>query len=153
MIAASLCLTLWDSRTDVKQTRRLIYKLMFYAVNQFVLVTVFFIVQMILVLAIPQNRGFLLMDLVVVHLKTNSVLATINARTHLRRMNDLSVITNSDVPSSSRVGTLSTPRFVVGSVQPVDSLPPLNPVASFGSDSRSSDKESGVNVQKETYVV
>jgi len=85
--------------------------------------------------------------------KTNSVLATINARTHLRRMNELSVITNSDVPSSSRVETLSTPRFVVGSVQPIDSLPPLNPVASFGSDSRSSDKESGVNVQKETYVV
>ncbi|KAK7449267.1 hypothetical protein VKT23_013411 [Stygiomarasmius scandens] len=153
IISVALCIILFDSRTDVKKTTKLINTLIVYAVNRFVLTTVVIFFQMVVLLAIPNNKGALNMDFVTVHLKFNTLLASLNARNHLRRMNG-AIVTDSGMAVSSvpstQVKSGSAVQFAVRS-----SVPSLQNPGSFGSTtSQDSSLEEGiVTIEKETYVV
>ncbi|THU98484.1 hypothetical protein K435DRAFT_838110 [Dendrothele bispora CBS 962.96] len=78
---------LCNSRSEAKlKTAKLIKTLIVYAINRYILTTVVVFVQMVLIIAIPQNKGAMAMSSVTAHLKINSLLATLNTRNHLRRM-------------------------------------------------------------------
>ncbi|KAF5372562.1 hypothetical protein D9758_005183 [Tetrapyrgos nigripes] len=109
-ICVSLCYTLWDSRTEVQRTSKLIHTLIVYAINRFVLTTVVVIVQMIVLITKPQSIGAMVIEFVTVHLYFNSLLATLNSRNHLRHhLDNGHVITDSDLPTGR--GKASAVRF------------------------------------------
>ncbi|THU83775.1 hypothetical protein K435DRAFT_420756 [Dendrothele bispora CBS 962.96] len=144
IISVSLCSILLDSRTEVKKTTKLVNTLIVYAINRFVLTTVVVFVQMVVVLAIPQNKGFMAMDFVTVHLKFNSLLATLNARNHLRRMHDPATTNGGMTNVAAQLKTGSVVQFAVRSQ--------LQSAGSFSSGTQELSEDGIVRIEKETYV-
>ncbi|THU84086.1 hypothetical protein K435DRAFT_783940, partial [Dendrothele bispora CBS 962.96] len=145
IISVSLCSILLDSRTGFKKTTKLINMLVVYAINRFVLTTMVVFVQLVLILVKPQNELAIVMDFVTAQLKFNSLLATLNARSHLRRMIDR---TTNDSGITNVVAQLRTGSIVQFAVQPQ-----LQSTGSFSSDTQELGDGSIVRIEKETYVV
>ncbi|KAJ7841909.1 hypothetical protein B0H14DRAFT_2781964 [Mycena olivaceomarginata] len=82
--SVTLCIVLYDSRTDLGKTMRLIRTLIMYAINRFILTTVVLVAQVIFLLLKPHSSGAIAMEFVTAHLYINSFLATLNARASLR---------------------------------------------------------------------
>ncbi|KIK53445.1 hypothetical protein GYMLUDRAFT_250398 [Collybiopsis luxurians FD-317 M1] len=85
MIAISLCLLLRENCTGIKQTKSLVVKLVVYAVNRFLLLSVLAIAQIVAFLVNPANLSFLAIDFVSGTLYANSLLASLNFRQSLRQ--------------------------------------------------------------------
>ncbi|KAJ6482516.1 hypothetical protein C8R45DRAFT_303605 [Mycena sanguinolenta] len=81
----TLCIVLYDSRTDFGESRRLIRTLIVYAINRFILTTVVLVAQVIFLILKPNSIGAMVMEFVTAHLYINSFLATLNARARLRQ--------------------------------------------------------------------
>ncbi|KAF7377466.1 hypothetical protein MSAN_00168400 [Mycena sanguinolenta] len=81
----TLCIVLYDSRTDFGESRRLIRTLIVYAINRFILTTVVLVAQVIFLVLKPDSIGAMVMEFVTAHLYINSFLATLNARASLRQ--------------------------------------------------------------------
>uniref|UniRef100_A0A8H7Y2L0 DUF6534 domain-containing protein n=1 Tax=Psilocybe cubensis TaxID=181762 RepID=A0A8H7Y2L0_PSICU len=79
-IAATLSYFLHSSRTGIKQTDKLINRLMKYTINNGVLTTVFDIITLTLVITRPRDLIFLAFSQVLASLYSNSFLATLNSR-------------------------------------------------------------------------
>ncbi|THU98486.1 hypothetical protein K435DRAFT_964928 [Dendrothele bispora CBS 962.96] len=147
IISVSLCSILLDSRTGLKKTTKLINTLVVYAINRFVLTTMVVFVQLVLILVKPQNEVAIVMDVVTAQLKFNSLLATLNARSHLRRMIDR---TTNDSGITNAVAQLRTGSVVQFAVQPQSQS-----TGSLSSDTQELGDSSIVRIEKpkETYVV
>ncbi|THU83774.1 hypothetical protein K435DRAFT_843918 [Dendrothele bispora CBS 962.96] len=147
IISVSLCSILLDSRTGLKKTTKLINTLVVYAINRFVLTTMVVFVQLVLILVKPQNEVAIVMDVVTAQLKFNSLLATLNARSHLRRMIDR---TMNDSGITNAVAQLRT-----GSVVQFANQPQSQSTGSLSSDTQELGDSSIVRIEKpkETYVV
>ncbi|THU83773.1 hypothetical protein K435DRAFT_784069, partial [Dendrothele bispora CBS 962.96] len=85
-------------------------------------------VQLVLILVKPQNELAIVMDFVTAQLKFNSLLATLNARSHLRRMIDC---TTNDSGITNVVTQLRTGSIIQFAVQPQ-----LQSTGSFSSDTQ-----------------
>ncbi|THU98509.1 hypothetical protein K435DRAFT_777480 [Dendrothele bispora CBS 962.96] len=168
LICVSLCYTLWDSRTEIRRTTKLINMLIVYAINRFVLTTLVVIVQMIVLITKPQSIGAMVIEFVTVHLYVNSLLATLNSRNHLRNIGNDRVNSDSNLSSSDRYGKFSSVRFVHGGSttagqQQQQSLAVLSSQAPTSSSSgfemsRMDDvldvnKEGTVGIQVERYIM
>ncbi|KAJ7840595.1 hypothetical protein B0H14DRAFT_1056622 [Mycena olivaceomarginata] len=81
--STTLCIVLYDSRTDYGRTMRLIRTLIVYAINRFILTTVVLVAQVIFLLLKPNSIAAIVMGYVTVHLYINSFLASLNARASL----------------------------------------------------------------------
>ncbi|KAK7449252.1 hypothetical protein VKT23_013397 [Stygiomarasmius scandens] len=82
--AVALCVILFDSRTAFARSLRLIKTLMIYAMERFVLTTLVVFVQTIILIAKPKSIWAMVIEFVTAQLYTNSFLATLNSRNHLR---------------------------------------------------------------------
>ncbi|KAJ7306146.1 hypothetical protein DFH08DRAFT_902263 [Mycena albidolilacea] len=83
--STTLCIVLYDFRTDFGKTMRLIRTLIIYAINRFILTTLVLVAQVIFLLLKPKSIAAMVMGYVTVHLYINSFLATLNARASLRK--------------------------------------------------------------------
>ncbi|THU85246.1 hypothetical protein K435DRAFT_806058 [Dendrothele bispora CBS 962.96] len=125
-------------------TTKLINTLIAYAINRYVLTTVVVFIQMVLILTIPQNKGAMAIDFVTVQLKFNSLLTTLNARNHLRRMVDH---TTTDSGITNVTAPLKTRSIVQFAVQPH-----LQSTGSFSSNIQECSEDSIVRIGMETYA-
>ncbi|THH04474.1 hypothetical protein EW146_g10166 [Bondarzewia mesenterica] len=86
--AVTLCVQLYDARTGFGRSIKLVNTLIIYAVNRFVLTTVLAIIQLIILIIRPDTIWAMTLELISVHLYVNSLLATLNSRSHLRGLGD-----------------------------------------------------------------
>ncbi|KAK7029614.1 hypothetical protein VNI00_014312 [Paramarasmius palmivorus] len=88
LTAGVLCTVLHGAQTatDFKGSVRLFRTLMIYAMNRFLLTTLVVIMQTIVLLVRPTSIWAMVMDFITAHLYVNSLLATLNAREHLRKL-------------------------------------------------------------------
>ncbi|KAH7890617.1 hypothetical protein F5I97DRAFT_50425 [Phlebopus sp. FC_14] len=84
--AITLCVVLYDSRTDFRRSSRLAKNLIVYSMNRFVLTTVVVIVQTIILIVKPQSIWAMVIEFVSVQLYANSLLATLNSRSYFRAL-------------------------------------------------------------------
>lgn len=84
--ASTLCFTLYKTRPSQPRSIRLVNTLIVYAINRFVLTTVVVVVQTIILIVRPDSIWAMVIEFVSVHLYVNSLLATLNSRSHLRNM-------------------------------------------------------------------
>ncbi|THU84089.1 hypothetical protein K435DRAFT_807003 [Dendrothele bispora CBS 962.96] len=84
LTAVALCIILFDSRTGSSQSLRLIKTLMIYAMERFVLTTVVVLFQTIVLVVKPTSIWAMVIESITPQLYTNSFLATLNSRNHLR---------------------------------------------------------------------
>ncbi|KAI9060112.1 hypothetical protein FKP32DRAFT_1679387 [Trametes sanguinea] len=83
LIAGGLCYFLHNSRSGIKQSDRLVDKLMIYAIQRGLLTTICQILLLTTALAIPKIPVFLIFSLPEAKLYTNCLLATLNVRQSL----------------------------------------------------------------------
>ncbi|THV01099.1 hypothetical protein K435DRAFT_854073 [Dendrothele bispora CBS 962.96] len=100
LTTVALCIVLFDSRTGFSQSLKLIKTLMIYAMERFALTTVVVVVQTIVLIAKPTSIWAMVIEYVAPQIYTNSFLATLNSRNHLR---DISCIIDSWHISSTGV--------------------------------------------------
>ncbi|KAH9934390.1 uncharacterized protein B0H18DRAFT_981599 [Fomitopsis serialis] len=98
--ATTLCVALYETTTDFRSSVKLIKMLIMYAVNRFVLTTVVVAVQTIVLIVRPGEIWAMVLEFITVHIYVNSLLATLNARDHLRHIG-----TGSSMAIESRVPT------------------------------------------------
>ncbi|THU98493.1 hypothetical protein K435DRAFT_964931 [Dendrothele bispora CBS 962.96] len=144
IISVSLCLILLYSRNEAKKTAKLVNTLIVYAIHRYTLTTVVLFVQMVVMLAIPQNKGTMAMGFVAAHLKVNSLLATLNARNRLRRMIDPVTIDSGIIGNQFKTG--SAVQFAVPSQSP------LQTAESFSCGTQELRGDNVVKIEKEIFV-
>ncbi|KAJ3002100.1 hypothetical protein NUW54_g6031 [Trametes sanguinea] len=83
LIAGGLCYFLHNSRSGIKQSDRLVDKLMIYAIQRGLLTTICQVLLLTTALAIPKIPVFLIFSLPEAKLYTNCLLATLNVRQSL----------------------------------------------------------------------
>ncbi|THU98503.1 hypothetical protein K435DRAFT_964938 [Dendrothele bispora CBS 962.96] len=139
--AVALCVILFDSRTGFSQSLKLIKTLMIYAMERFVLTTLVVLVQTIILIAKPTSIWAMVIEFVTAQLYTNSFLATLNSRNHLR---DISRVGDSGYMSSSGVRS-----------NVVDTRPGTSQVMNISTDSSQFDVKyaGGVRIGTETLVM
>ncbi|KAK7029625.1 hypothetical protein VNI00_014323 [Paramarasmius palmivorus] len=88
LTAVILCVVLHGAQqsTEFKGSVRMFRTLMIYAMNRFLLTTLVVIMQTIVLLVRPRSIWAMVMDFITAHLYVNSFLATLNARSRLRRI-------------------------------------------------------------------
>jgi len=84
LVAACLCLLLWNNRSEMKLTNLIINRLMIWAVNRCLLTAAVAIVEMVVFSISTSNLWFLAIDFVIGKLYCNSLLATLNSRESIR---------------------------------------------------------------------
>ncbi|KAI0748081.1 hypothetical protein C8Q80DRAFT_714387 [Daedaleopsis nitida] len=83
--ASTLCVVLYDRTSDqFGSSIKLVKTLIMYAINRFVLTTVLVMVQTIILVIRPEEIWAMVLEFITVHIYVNSLLATLNAREHLR---------------------------------------------------------------------
>ncbi|THU96278.1 hypothetical protein K435DRAFT_858679 [Dendrothele bispora CBS 962.96] len=138
--AVALCIVLFDSRTGFSQSLRLIKTLMIYAMERFVLTTVVVFVQTIVLITKPTSIQAMVIEFITAQLYTNSFLATLNSRNHLR---DISCVVDSCHISST------------GIQNNVDTRPGTSQVMKISTDNRQLGVKygGGVRIGTETLVM
>ncbi|KAI0696991.1 hypothetical protein C8T65DRAFT_729542 [Cerioporus squamosus] len=85
--ASTLCVVLYDATTaDFRSSVKLVKTLILYAINRFVLTTVLVVIQTIYLIIRPGEIWAMVLEFITVHIYVNSLLATLNARDHLREL-------------------------------------------------------------------
>ncbi|KAF5372558.1 hypothetical protein D9758_005187 [Tetrapyrgos nigripes] len=108
LTSVALCYVLFDSRTSFGKSRELIKTLIIYAMERFVLTTLVVLVQTIILVARPESIWAMVIEFVTAQLYTNSFLATLNSRNHLRGIGangDSKYITSSNGGLRSNIDT------------------------------------------------
>ncbi|KAI0339690.1 hypothetical protein BDW22DRAFT_580520 [Trametopsis cervina] len=85
IIAASMCFTLWEHRTQSARTNSLLRVLMIYSINSGALTSLFAVVSLITFATMPKNFIYLAFFLILPKLLLNAVLATLNACSRLKK--------------------------------------------------------------------
>lgn len=121
LIAGSLCVLLYRSRTKYRRTNTIITTLMLYAVNRCLLTSVVAIAEMIVYKIMPDSLWYMAVDFVAGKLFVNSFLATLNSRQSIRGHNftshtsDIAFSKRTDLTSSGQIRT--DPGAVVVNIQ------------------------------------
>ncbi|KAH9834508.1 uncharacterized protein C8Q71DRAFT_769317 [Rhodofomes roseus] len=86
--AATLCIVLYDSSTHsgFESSVKLVKMLITYAANRFVATTIIVVAQTIILIVRPSEIWAMVLGWVTVDIYVNSLLATLNAREHLRQI-------------------------------------------------------------------